>query len=365
MKPAVVLDLTGLSSVYATRLLAEAGHRVIRLESAEGDAVRREAPFAGGRFDLERGVFHLFMNAGKESLALERGTDTAALLLALTRIADVAVVPRPLPVPAERLFAANPRLALVEVDEVPNELTAYARSGLLSLTGQPNEQPVVIGGHAALAAIGLYTGVAATSALYAARTSGSPQRVEVSGINCLEALVEQAALTYHATGRITKRRGYRGEITALSGAFPCADGYWMISLGQNASWKRFLEWMDDPELKANAALADEDERQKHRDELLDRVSAWSRTKKKAELVTEAQARHLPASPVSTTDDLKDDPQLLARGFLREIDHPLLGHIRFPSGAIACVGGTTLRAAPRLGEHTAAILAELGLSPVSG
>ena len=91
---------------------------------------------------------------------------------------------------------------------------------------------------------------------------------------------------------------------------------------------------------------------------MDRLHAWAKKFTKTELVEEAQRRHFPASPVSTTLDLVDDPQLIARGFLQEMNHPLLGRITFPTGALATVVGAQLSPAPRLGEHNAQILKEL-------
>jgi crotonobetainyl-CoA:carnitine CoA-transferase CaiB-like acyl-CoA transferase len=348
----LVLDFTGPSAVYGTRLLAEAGHRVIRGEPSAGDAVRRLDPFVGNAVDLESSAFHRFMNAGKESLTLNLASAAALeACLALIRRAELAVVSRPFPIAADRLLAENPRLALVEVEEVENELTAYARSGLLSLTGHPGSAPVLLGGHGALAAIGLFTAVAASACRWSALASGRGQRVVVSGINCLQGLAEQAVLRFYGTNQVTSRRGFRGAVTAVSGAFPCADGYWMLSVPPGRdSWRRLVDWVDDPVLRADPSLAEEDERQKRRDEILDRLFAWSRTHTKDELVREAQLRHLPSSPVSTTDDLKADPQLVARGFLRD---------GVPSGAIACTRGATLGPAPRLGQHTLAILEELG------
>lgn len=348
----LVLDFGGPSSVYGTRLLAEAGHRVIRIEPARGDAVRRMSPFTGDAPDLEGSAFHRFMNAGKESLTL-RLQDAAAVgvCLALVARAEIAVVPRPFAVAPERLLAVNARLALIEVEEVSNELAAYARSGLLTLTGQPDGEPVLLGGHAPLAAIGLYVAVAASACRSAVLATGRAQRVVVSGLNCLQALNEQAVLRYHGTGDVTVRRGYRGAVTAVSGAFPCADGYWMLSVPPTPEgWRRFVEWVDDPVLSADASLVEEDERQKRRDEILDRVTAWSSTRTKGELVSEAQARRIPASPVSTPDDLLRDPQLIARGYFRD------GTL---TGAIGCALGTPPRPAPLLGEHTGAILTELG------
>jgi crotonobetainyl-CoA:carnitine CoA-transferase CaiB-like acyl-CoA transferase len=348
----LVLDFVGPSGVYGTRLLAETGHRVIRVESPDGDGVRRLDPFVGDAADLESSAFHQFMNAGKESLALRLDRAAAAdACLALIGRAELAVVPRPFALPAERLFAANPRLALVEVEEVSNELCAYARSGLLSLTGQPDREPVLLGGHGALAAIGTFTALAASACRWSTLASGRGQRVVVSGINCLQVLVEQAVLRYHGTGEVTSRRGFRGAVTAVSGAFPCADGYWMLSVPPSRDgWRRFVEWVGDPELIQDASLVEEDERQKRKDWILDRVSAWSSTRSKDDLVREAQARHIPSSPVSTTDDLKNDLQLIARGYLRD---------GVPAGAVAATRGAALGPAPRLGQHTHAILRELG------
>jgi crotonobetainyl-CoA:carnitine CoA-transferase CaiB-like acyl-CoA transferase len=117
--------------------------------------------------------------------------------------------------------------------------------------------------------------------------------------------------------------------------------------------------VQDPVLAADASLADEAERRAHQQLVLDRLDAWTRRYSKQELVLEAQARHTPAAPVSTPLDLVDDPQLRARGFLREVQHPELGTIPFPAGALATLTGSTPAFAPRLGQHNAEILAELG------
>lgn len=360
---ATVVDATRLAAAYGPRLLAEAGHRVIRLESPCGDDVRRLGPFLRGRTDLEHGAYHHFLNAGKESLTLDLGgTAGRSVLRSLLVDADLAVVTRPFPGDRTVLRDANPRLMIVEVDDVPNEFIAYAGSGLLALTGHPDHEPVLLGGHAVFSAIGIYVAIAAASALLLA-ASGAPGEVfEVSAQQCMESLGEQSALTYHTTGKPAERRGFRGAITAVSGAFPCADGYWMVSLPHTAEgWARLMEWVDDPVLAADASLADEGARLLKRDFILDRLSAWSKRYSKNELVQQAQERHIPASPVATALDLANDPQLIARGFLREIEHPQFGRVRFPIGAIAQAKAGTIGPAPRLGEHNAAILAELGYS----
>ena len=112
----LIVDLTRLSAAYATRLLAEAGNRVVRVETATGDDVRRTGPFIRELFDLEHGTCHQFLNAGKESVVLDPATaDGAQALQALLRVADCAIVTQPFCRDAAWFLEANPALALVEV----------------------------------------------------------------------------------------------------------------------------------------------------------------------------------------------------------------------------------------------------------
>jgi formyl-CoA transferase len=122
-----------------------------------------------------------------------------------------------------------------------------------------------------------------------------------------------------------------------------------------------MDWVQDPELASDPSLAEEENQHKRRDFIMDRIHAWAKGFTKTELVEEAQRRHFPASPVSTPLDLINDPQLIARGFLEEMDHPEFGRILFPQGAIASILGTSMSSAPRLGEHNTEILTQLGYS----
>jgi crotonobetainyl-CoA:carnitine CoA-transferase CaiB-like acyl-CoA transferase len=206
--------------------------------------------------------------------------------------------------------------------------------------------------------------VATSAALYVLAQTDEGQVVTVSAQECLESLVEQAMVTLTSTGQGTERRGYRGAVTAVSGGFPCADGYAMFSVPHTPEgWTNFMEWVQDPVLMADSSLVKEAERHEKRDFIFDRLEAWSKSFNKEAIVAEAQSRHIPASPISTVLDLVDDPQLLARGFLTEVDHPLLGRIIFPRGAIATIVENPVNFAPQLGQHNGEILSELGYSEV--
>ncbi len=356
-----ILDLTGLSGAYGARLLVEAGHDVVRAEPPDGDELRRLGPFLGGPADLERGAFHQYLNAGKRSLTLDLGADDGrATFRRLLRWADALMAPAPLPCEADVLEAVADGLVVTEVLEDPDpELCAVARSGLLSLVGYPGRVPVLLGGHVVYALSGLYVGLATSANLLLHETTDSGRIETVSVRRCLETAVEQAMTEYSFTGKGTERRGAGGQVTATSGAFPCKDGYWIVSLGQSAGgWSRFVEWTADPVLSEDPAWSDEANRQANKDLIQERIRAWSGRFDKMELVTEAQRRHIPSSPVATPLELVDDPQLIAREFLVEVDLPGLGRVRVPRGALATALGTAPGPAPFLGQHTAEILAEL-------
>jgi len=357
-----ILDLTSEVGAYGTRLLVELGHEVVRVEPPQGDAVRQLAPHLGAGPSLELGAFHQFLNAGKRSVALDLATDQGGtLLLTLVANADALVASLPLPVAEADILAANPALVLVLLEDGPPEICALARSGLLAITGEPDGRPTMLGGHVPYSAVGTYLALAATAALFAKEATGASQTAEVSAPQCLAALAEQVWVEYSASGELLERMGSRGGITAVAGALPCVDGHWMVSVPPDArAWENFVALVPDPAFR-DATLADEAMRRERKQEILDRIAAWSAQRKKAEIVEEAQRLHIPAAVVTNPLELVEDPQLLARGFLKSVDHPDFGAINFPMGVFAGMWGKALGFAPRLGQDSAAILRELGYS----
>jgi crotonobetainyl-CoA:carnitine CoA-transferase CaiB-like acyl-CoA transferase len=358
-----VIDLAGLAGAYATRLFAEEGHEVIRIESPGGNDLRRLPPFLGEKQDLEHSAYHQFLNAGKKSFALNLDSPAGQkIFLELLSQSDALVADQALPFEDRFLFEANPKLVVTKIQDQESELCAVARSGLMSLTGQPGQAPAILGAHVPSLAVGIYVAVATAAALLTCKKTGKGSLAKVSAREALESFVEQAMVEYSFSGTVTERRGGKGAITAVSGALPCKNGHWVISqIHRPGRWTKFMDWVQDPELTSDPSLAQEENQHKRRDFIMDRLDKWAKRFTKTELVEEAQRRHFPASPVSTPWDLVDDPQLIARGFLKGIDHPEFGRIKFPEGAIASVLGNQLTPAPRLGEHNAEILTQLGYS----
>jgi CoA:oxalate CoA-transferase len=358
-----IIELTDLSGAYASRLFVESGHEVIRVEWHNRDSLRCREPLLGGGNNGESSAYHHFLNAGKKSLGLDLDSNAGReIFLRLVAQADVLIANTPLAIEDAALIAANDKLVYTKIENEEPDICAMARSGLMSLTGQPDQSPMVLGGDIAALATGIYVAVATAAGLHSAKKTGKGLIVTVSLREALESFAEQAMVEYSFSGVVTERRGSKGAITAISGALPCKDGHWVISqIHRPGRWNKFVEWVNDPELAADASLAEEENQIKRRDFILDRVLSWASQHAKNELVQEAQKRHFPASPVSTTLDLIDDPQLIARGFLRRIEHRQFGTITFPQGAIATMRKSEMAAAPRLGEHNREILSQLGYS----
>ena len=359
----LIIDLTDLSAAYGTRLLAEAGHEVIRVEPRSGDRLRRLGPHVGEHLDLEHGPYHMFLNMGKKSLTLDLKNEMGCeVFLDLVRTADVLISNDPLPVDEKLLRQINPRLVLSILENELPEICAYARSGLMYITGQPSQRPVLAGAHVAYAITGLYVAIATAAAINLQNSRGQGESVRVSAQQSLESLMEQAVVAFTSSGEITRRRGLRGQITAVSGALQCADGYWMVSVPPNPeAWTKIKEWVGDPALSTDPTLDDDTGRNQKRDFILDRLEAWSKQFSKEYLVNGAQNRHMAASPVGTPVELVRDPQLMERGFLREIIHREFGRITVPGGAISTPRQVDLHQAPLLGQHNAEIMNRLGYS----
>src|SRR5262245_32971135 len=143
-----IIDLAGLPGAYATRLFAEEGHEVIRIEDAAGDTLRRLPPFFGEKQDLEHGAYHQFLNAGKKSLTLNLGSPAGQkIFLQLLSQSDALVSGDSLPFEDRALFAVNPKLVVTKIHDQEPELCAVARSDRTSRSGsRDTRSPCILSG---------------------------------------------------------------------------------------------------------------------------------------------------------------------------------------------------------------------------
>lgn len=394
-----VLDLTGEVGFLAGMLLAELGADVVKVEPPAGDPARRRPPFWGGVEDPERALLWLALNSSKRGLTLDleraAGRD---LFLRLVERADVVLetgAPGALAARGlgwEALHARNPRLVLCSLTPFGqtgpyagwrgSDLTVIAMSGNLHCTGDPDRPPVrcalpVSYYHGSLEAA---AGVA--FALLAREKTGAGQHVDV-------ALQEAMVMPNMATPSMAVMTGNRGQ---RSGAFfhqgrsvqreiwPCRDGW--VSFALRGGPARIPGLIAMVAYMAEHAMASEKLRamdwKTYNHNLLsqEEVDALSRefggfflTKTMTELFQAACERNLMLAPANTAREILASEQLAARRFFVDVDHPGRGPLRLP-GAFARTTSADPDAtaiavrgpAPRLGEHTEAVLAEIGLAP---
>ncbi|MGZ9126014.1 MAG: CoA transferase, partial [Candidatus Binatia bacterium] len=168
-----IVEVTDLSGSYASRLLVESGHEVIRVEWHNRGSLRYREPLLGGGNNGESSAYHHFLNAGKKSLGLDLDSSAGReIFLRLVAQADVLIANTPLAIEDAALIAANTKLVYSKIEDEEPDICAMARSGLMSLTGQPDQSPMVLGGDIAALATGIYVAVATAAGLHSVKTTG-------------------------------------------------------------------------------------------------------------------------------------------------------------------------------------------------
>jgi crotonobetainyl-CoA:carnitine CoA-transferase CaiB-like acyl-CoA transferase len=373
-----ILDLTqGIAGPYCTKLFADYGADVIKIERpGGGDVARRLGPFPGDMPHHDTGGMFLELNTGKRSVTLNLKTVTGQQIL--RRLAgDVDLVVesfRPdtlgrLGLDGEVLAEVNPRATLVSIsnfgqtgpyrDLEADDLLAYAMGGVLWVTGDEQREPLKIGLYAPLFLAGAIAAAMTFGALWGARRAGIGERVDVSIMDVLAASMDRGSpnlMSWAYSGELATRRTRARRASALpSGVYPCADGYVQVA-AQAAWWERFCrtigrpDLIDDPRLRANLlnpAFADE----------MDTLFyPWLMQHTKQEIMEKAQAHGLPISALNTMADVFRDPHLRARGFFTVLDHPAAGMLEYPGLPFRMLGTPgELQRAPLLGEHTVEVL----------
>jgi crotonobetainyl-CoA:carnitine CoA-transferase CaiB-like acyl-CoA transferase len=383
-----VLDLTReIAGPYCTKLLADYGATVVKVEPPSGEGGRRRGPFPGLRPDAETSGLFLHLNTNKLGVTLDLGTGSGRrLLLALALQADLLVEDLPAGgleaagLGAAALRAVNPGLVVVSVSSygrmgphrafAATELTAFAGAGPMIQHGELEREPLKFGGHQAQYFGGGAAAAAALTAWRAARREGRGDWVDVaiqeSAMPMYASEVERQAYSGSQPLTVVPRRPYYRQVAGYpSGVRFCRDGYILTfgdvsprSTGRLASLLGMPELRDDPRFNTPLALA------QHTDEMEAILAPWLLDHDRVELRDRAQANRLPWSIPNTVDELLTDPQFADRGFFVRILHARVGALTYP-GAPFRLPETPWRvrgAAPLLGEHNAAIYSGwLGLS----
>ena len=369
-----VLDLSRvIAGPYCAMLLAELGADVVKLERPRrGDDLRdmrgrdgMSAPFAA-------------VNRGKRGIAVDlQHPEGAKLAFELARRADV-VIENFLPGGADRLGlgyeplrAVNPAVVYVSVtgfgqtgpySRRPGYNTiAQGMSGLMAITGMPGHPPTRVGGSVADLAAAFVAFGAVTAALVHRFRSGAGQHIDVSLLASTLALLPDPVALYFDRGVAPGRMGNRNPNLAPAEAYRTRDGYVTVVLMNPDQWERFCRVLGDETLVADPRFRTNADRLTNRAELTARVEAALGGAPTAGWVERFEAASIAAGPIYEFDQVFEDPQVRHLGLVTEMEQPGYGKVKMlglPFKASAAPPGIR-RPAPRLGEHTAELLEELG------
>ena len=365
-----VLDLSDEATVFGTRLLAELGARVIRVEDAAGDRVRRRGPFLGDQPGLERGLAHILYNAGKRSVALDlEQPESWRLIEAIARRSDVVVgpcTPRP---EVRALFDALEQLGddgpgLVEAvfrrgapDDVATDLVGTAAGGLLVLGGHPQDPPIHPKGDLAYKQTSLAAAEAAVAMILEKGRTGRSGRIVVSMQEAVNLTTVQTANAniFHWHGRIPSRHTPMTPYTT----YTCADGKWVSFTIHPPNWHRYVDWIETrlgtTDLSSDE-WADSMYRAVHAREMSEYTRRLLSGYTRDDAIREGQGRGLLVLPVNTISDIAEDVHLNARRFFQRLDVPHLGEMTVARTSFLSNAWESKPAPPPLlGEHTDAVL----------
>jgi len=367
-----VLELCRLvCGPYCTKLLADLGAEVIKVERPGcGDEARRRGPYLKDAPDAELSGLFLYLNTNKLGITLDVGTSTGRKVLReLIAQADVFVEDNP-PVFMEELGltynevrALNPGVVMTSItpfgqtgpyrDYKAYELNVYHAGGegyMMPIESPyPDREPVKGGGLVGDCMCGLSASLATLAAVYRARATGLGQHVDVSRQDVLMTMVGLEVAMYTYSGMV-RTRHHRKTLMAVP--LECRDGYIIVSAFADRDWQSMARFMGQASWAEDERYTSIVDRWVHADELNPAVEKWARGYDKEDLFHKLQALSVAAAPVNTAGDIVESPQMQARGFLAEIDHPRAGRLRYPAPSyrLSRTPFSTDRGAPLLGQH---------------
>ncbi len=373
-----------LAGPWATQNLADLGAEVIKIERpGVGDDTRSWGPpfleDGKGRPDA---AYFLSANRGKKSMTVDIASPQGQeIIRALAGEADVVVENYKVGTLAryglawEDLRALNPRLVYCSItgfgqDGPRAHLPGYdyvfqGMGGFMSITGAPDGEPMKHG----LAIGDLFTGMYATTAILAAlehrHRSGKGQYIDLSLLDCVVAITSYQAMNWFLSGQVPRRMGNAHPNMVPYQVFACRDGEMIVACGNDGQYAALCRVLGLDHLARDPRFASVADRSRNRGALIPLLAEVLLTRTKDEWVPLLDAANVPCGPINDIGQVFDDEQVRHRGMKRHLPHASGAEVPAVASPIRLSATPIVygQAAPRLGEHTAALLAErLGLTP---
>jgi crotonobetainyl-CoA:carnitine CoA-transferase CaiB-like acyl-CoA transferase len=371
-----VLDLTGVvSGPFATMFLADQGADVIKIEPIGGDITRRSR--ASIDKNGEFSALFISSNRGKRSLSIDVKSEAGREVLAkLVAQADVLVQNfRPgtmerLGLGADELRQRHPRLIYVSISGV-GETGPYVKkrvydpiiqglSGFADIQSQPvTNRPQMIRTIVCDKTTAVMTAQAVAAALYAREKTGKGDHIKVAMLDVMISYLWPEGMSQYTVVGAEAAAGDPNDRPDL--VFKTSDGYITAGTISDSEWQGFCKATRDPELANDPRFATPGARSVNATARINKMQEYIAQHSTAEWLERLDAADVPCAPILRRGEIIHNEQVVARGIITEFDQPTVGRVRQPKPAArfelneSAIGGP----APRIGEHSREVLAQLG------
>lgn len=373
-----VLDLADEKAVFCSKLMADLGARVVKVERPGGDPSRWVGPFPGETPHPERSLSFLYNNRNKLGITLnlecERGRELFVRLVGKTDVLVESFSPGHLDslgLGYESLVKKNPGLIMTSVtgfgqsgprrDFKTCDLVNSAFGGQMYVSGSPDRPPIKAFGEQSYATGSLFAAVGILLALQKRHKSGEGEYIDVSLQEAAVSTLDQVMTRYFNEKVISRRHGSRHWNDSFW-VLRCKDGF--IHMTPFARWETLVEWMDSEGMARDLLdkkWNDEQYRFEHTDHIYEVLEEWTKGHHVNELFELAQLMGFPWAPVSPLKEVLTCPQLKARGFFEKMEEPGMSvELIYPGPPYKFSGGFSVsrKRAPRIGEDNRKVYGEI-------
>lgn len=370
-----ILDLSRvLAGPYCTMVLGDLGAEVIKVERpGTGDDTRAWGPpFVGGE-----SAYYLCANRNKKSITVNlKAAAGQEIIRQLARKSDVLVENfkvgelAQLGLGYQDLKAVHPELVYCSISgygqtgpdkDLPGyDFIAQGRGGVMSITGEPEGEPMKVGVAVVDITAGLFAANAIQAALLARVRTGQGQAIDISLLDAQVAWLANVASNYLVSGRRPGRFGNAHPTIVPYQAFRARDGFFCVAVGNDGQWQKLCRVLGLSELATDPRFATNPARVQHRDVLIPMLQKVFEPRGIAVWLHEITAAGIPCGPVQTIDQVFADPQVLARDMVWTVPHPTAGEVRLVGSPLKLseVPTDQREPPPLLGEHTGEVLTSL-------
>ena len=377
-----ILDLTRvLAGPTCTQMLGDLGADVIKIERpGAGDDTRGWGPpflhDRDGRATTESAYF-ISANRNKRSVTIDIASAAGCdVLLALLVHCDVLVENfkvgdlQRYGLAWSQLRDRFPKLVYCSItgfgqsgpyaSRAGYDFLAQGMSGLMSLTGTPDGEPMKVGIGNADLVTGLYAAVAIVAALRSRDISGGGQHIDLGLLDCQLALMTYEAENFLVSGQEPQRRGNAHPNIVPYEVFAAADGHLILAVGNDAQFAKFCCFAGHSELSDNPDFATNAQRVINREKLIPILRQWIAQHSRQHWLEGLEALQVPCGPVATLPEALANEQILERNMVVPVDHPDADGLRVLASPMkfSLTPTSVRRAPPLLGQHTTEVLGEL-------